>query len=136
MTNIDTLSLLGRKYIFSVISITTAITILYSTHKFVSSASNDKQKKEKSQIITEIPTPGSCYPYVGHMLALGDAPSKKLVEWHKELGPIIKVHMGKQIWVLVDDPELAHRIFVTHGAETSFRPYSTYASEHYSFRGK
>ncbi|KAL9555452.1 hypothetical protein PS6_002840 [Mucor atramentarius] len=70
------------------------------------------------------------------MLALGDTPSKKLIEWHKALGPIIKIHMGKQIWVLVDDPELAHKIFVTHGTETSFRPYSTYASEHYSFRGK
>ncbi|KAF1802550.1 cytochrome P450 [Mucor lusitanicus] len=70
------------------------------------------------------------------MLALGDAPIKKIIQWHKELGPIIKIHLGQQTWVLCDSPELAHKIFVTHGSETSFRPYSTYASEHYSFRGK
>lgn len=126
----------GQRYAIPIISITAAATVLYSTCRFVSSISTSKLKSDKFQNATEIPTPGSRYPYIGHMLALGDAPIKKIIQWHKELGPIIKIHLGQQTWVLCDSPELAHKIFVTHGSETSFRPYSTYASEHYSFRGK
>ncbi|KAK4514757.1 60S ribosomal protein L26A [Mucor velutinosus] len=136
MTKANALIFLSQRYAIPIISITIAATVLYSTCQFVSSINKSKPKSDKFQNATEIPTPGSRYPYIGHMLALGDAPSKKLIQWHKELGPIIKVHLGQQIWVLCDSPELAHKIFVTHGSETSFRPYSTYASEHYSFRGK
>ncbi|KAI8638928.1 cytochrome P450 [Parasitella parasitica] len=129
-TNLSTL--LGKNYMIPAIGIATAAALAYSTCHSASSVN----KSKRIQAIKEIPTPGSRYPYIGHMLALGTAPGKQLVEWHKEFGPIIKVHMGKQVWIMVDDPELAHKIFVLHGAETSFRPYSTYASEHYSFRGK
>ncbi|CEP11847.1 hypothetical protein [Parasitella parasitica] len=120
--------LMKKGYMVPAIGVATAAAIVYSA--------SSVNKSKQNQAVKEIPTPSSCYPYIGHMLALSTAPGKQLVEWHKELGPIIKIHMGKQIWILVDDPELAHKIFVSHGAETSFRPYSTYASEHYSFRGK
>ncbi|KAL9541409.1 hypothetical protein MBANPS3_009135 [Mucor bainieri] len=137
MTQTNALIHWSQRYAIPIISITAAAAVLYSTCRFVSLISKSKRSNNNTfHNATEIPTPGSRYPYIGHMLALGNAPSKKLIQWHKELGPIIKIHLGQQTWVLVDSPELAHKIFVTHGSQTSFRPYSTYASEHYSFRGK
>ncbi|GAN11298.1 ribosomal protein S1 [Mucor ambiguus] len=136
MTKTNALIHLGQRYAIPIISITAAAAVVYSTCRFVFSINKSKPNSDTFQNATEIPTPGSRYPYIGHLLALGETPSKRIIQWHKELGPIIKIHPGQQTWVLVSSPELAHKIFVTHGSETSFRPYSTYASEHYSFRGK
>lgn len=83
-----------------------------------------------------IPVPDSTYPYIGHLCSLGKFPSKTISKWHKKYGPILQMHMGAQTWISVDDPVLAHKIFVTHGVETSFRPHSTYAYYYYSAQGK
>ncbi|KAI7873086.1 cytochrome P450 [Mucor mucedo] len=37
---------------------------------------------------------------------------------------------------VLDDPYLAHKIFATNGAKTSFRPVNNFGDEHYSFHGK
>lgn len=76
----------------------------------------------------EIPVPReSLYPYVGHLFSLGDLPAQKIAKWHHELGPIVKIHVGVRTWISVSDRNLAHKIFVTNGAKTSYRPHSTYA---------
>jgi hypothetical protein len=111
-----------------VISIAAATTLLYSSYQLITN--NTKQG------IREIPVPGSSYPYVGHMMSLGELPGQTLTKWHKELGPILKLKMGRQTWITVDDPVLAHKIFVTHGSETSYRPHSYYCYELFSKKGK
>ncbi|KAI9487029.1 MAG: cytochrome P450 [Benjaminiella poitrasii] len=44
--------------------------------------------------------------------------------------------MGRKTWIMVSDPILAHKIFVSRGAETSYRPHSIFSYEYYSLRGK
>ncbi|CAO3589869.1 unnamed protein product [Absidia cylindrospora] len=83
----------------------------------------------------EVPSPKGL-PYVGHLFSLGELPGYKITEWQKELGPIIKLNMGKQEWYMISDPLLAHEIFVTKGLTTSDRPYHTYITDYYSFGGK
>lgn len=111
--------------------------LLYTSYKYLtsSSANSSNNINKTKQGIKEIPVPGSKYPYVGHMLSLGDLPAKKISEWHRELGPILKLQMGVHTWILVEDRLLAQKIFVTHGTETSFRPHSIYAYHHYSMEG-
>jgi hypothetical protein len=94
------------------------------------------QRIDHEKLVPIVSMPGSCYPYVGHMFSMGELPGKTVSKWHRELGPLIKIKMGCQYWTIVDDPFLAHKIFVTHGANTSFRPYSTYSYEYYSFKGR
>ncbi|CEP19556.1 hypothetical protein [Parasitella parasitica] len=66
------------------------------------------------------------------MWSFGPLPGRTVSEWHRELGPIIKLQMGRRTWIVVDDPVLAHKIFVTHGADTSYRAYGTYADKYFS----
>lgn len=125
---------LEREKIMPIVSIVAATAILYSTYKLVSNS--NKKKNGKKQGLKDIPSPASPYPYVGHMFSLGSSPGRQITEWHKELGHIFKLRMGIQTWILIDDPLLAHKIFVTHGAEASNRPHSTFAYEYYSLKGK
>ncbi|EPB82552.1 hypothetical protein HMPREF1544_10714 [Mucor circinelloides 1006PhL] len=125
---------IDREKLMPIVSIAAATTVLFASYKLISSSKHRKRMREHG--FKEIPVPGSCYPYVGHMFSMGELPGKAVSEWHRELGPIIKIKMGCQDWYTIDDPFLAHKIFVTHGANTSFRPYSTYSYEYYSFKGK
>lgn len=101
-----------------VASLAATSTIFYAAYKTINNKKTIKYK--------EIPQPGSSYPYVGHMFSLGELPAETASKWHKELGPIIKLRMGVVTWIIVDDPALAHKIFVTHGVDTSHRPQSYY----------
>jgi hypothetical protein len=121
-----------RKEVLPIVSIAAATTLLYASYKLFGSSSNKKSK----QGFKEIPVPGSAYPYVGHIFSMGELPGKKVSEWHKELGPIIRLRMGVQTWIMVDEPTLAHKIFVSQGVETSHRPESVYGFHHYSMKGK
>jgi hypothetical protein len=107
--------------------------LFYSTFRLVTFGN----KKNYHQLggIKEIPTPGSCYPVVGHMMSVGELPGRFFSKWHQKLGPIIQIYMGRQRWVVIDCPVLAHKIFVTSGVETSYRPHSIYAEQYYS-KGK
>lgn len=125
---------IDREKLKPIVSIVTATTVLFATYKMI--LSSNHQKKMREQGLKKIPVPGSCYPYVGHLFSMGELPGKVVTKWHQELGPIINVKMGCQDWIIVDDPFLAHKIFVTNGADTSFRPYTTYSYEYYSFKGK
>lgn len=115
------------------ITITAASTfVLYCSYKMISS----KHKKNQISGLKDIPSPKGEYPYFGHMLSLGKSPGKQIQKWHKEVGHIFQLHMGIQTWVMVDDPLLAHKIFVTNGAQTSHRPDSNFALNYYSMGGR
>ncbi|KAG1470957.1 hypothetical protein G6F56_002394 [Rhizopus delemar] len=82
-------------------------------------------KSTEKKGLKEIPYPPHVinWPIFGHLFSLGNSPSKQVGQWHKELGPIFKIKMGNQLWVIIGDPFLAHEIFVKKGSSTSSRPY-------------
>lgn len=116
-----------QKEITPVVSIAAAATLLYSSYKIVKYVKNYGYKK--------IPSPKGSYPYVGHLLSLGNEPSQTFSKWHKEVGHIMKLRIGAQTWILIDDPELAYKVFVSNAANSSLRPTSTF-SDLYSHGGK
>ncbi|KAI7879545.1 cytochrome P450 [Mucor mucedo] len=120
---------LEREKLVPVVSITAATVILFSSYKCF-------WRKTKERGIKEIPIPGSRYPYFGHMFSLGTSPGKVIAAWHRELGPLIQLCMGIQTWIMVDDPVLAHKIFVSNGAVASNRPHVTFAYDYYGLKGK
>lgn len=127
---LESIPRLEKNQILPIVAISTAL--FYTSYRLFYSSSKTKQLQGRKTI----PSPDCTYPYVGHMFSLGTLPSRTIAAWHKELGPIIKLHMGAITWVTVSDPVLAHKIFVTHGAETSYRPHSTFAFDYYSNHGK
>ncbi|KAI9266095.1 cytochrome P450 [Sporodiniella umbellata] len=105
------------------------------TYAFVSS----HRKENTANGLKEIPYPTSIsLPIFGRMFALGfSSPITQMAKWHKEIGPIYKLNMGKKLWVFIGDPHLAHKVFVTHGYATSSRPYHYFLTEVYAknYRG-
>lgn len=73
---------------------------------------------------------------IGHIPKMGSIPAHKITEWHRELGPIIRVKMGVQDWVFISDPIIAQDIFAAQGAITSDRPFTTYDFGIYSQGGR
>ncbi|KAI9274021.1 cytochrome P450 [Helicostylum pulchrum] len=112
---------LDKKDALPVASLAIAVSIVYTSYRMFLS------NQEKKHTFKKIPVPGSAYPYIGHMMSLGELPGRTIQKWHKELGPIINLKMGIQNWIAVDDPVLAHKIFVTNGIDTSYRPHNAYA---------
>ncbi|KAI9357779.1 cytochrome P450 [Pilaira anomala] len=110
-----------------VVSIAAAATLLYSSYKIAKYVKNYSYKK--------IPSPKGAYPFVGHLLSLGKEPSQTFSEWHKEVGHIMKLRIGAQTWILIDDPKLAYKVFVSNAASSAHRPTSTF-SDFYSHGGK
>ncbi|KAI8090417.1 cytochrome P450 [Thamnidium elegans] len=117
-----------RREVLPVVSIAVAASMFYASYCVLLSG----QKKQKFK---EIPVPGSAYPYVGHMMSLGEIPGRTVAKWHDELGPIIKLRMGVQNWFMISDPTLAHKVFVKKGAETSSRPHNVFSHDHHSIGG-
>jgi hypothetical protein len=72
------------------------------------------------------------YKIIGNMASIGELPGKKIAEWHAKYGPIIRVRMGVQTWIMIGDPTLAHELFVSNGIESNGRLYTTYGSKYYS----
>ncbi|KAK4512490.1 uncharacterized protein ATC70_003191 [Mucor velutinosus] len=66
-----------------------------------------------------IPTPPGSVLFFGHKLLLGDIPAHKIAEWHKELGPILKVKMGNEDWIYVADAGMAYELFTLEDSLTS-----------------
>ncbi|KAI8143436.1 cytochrome P450 [Fennellomyces sp. T-0311] len=103
-----------------------AITLL--AYFWVNPASNQKKA------LDAIPTPKG-YPYIGHILCFDKLHAHKLKEWHDELGPVIRVQMGVQPWIVVSDPKIVYELFVLNSSVASNRPYQVLSSHHYS-RGR
>lgn len=109
--------------------ISAAAALLYTSYQLTSSYWKSKDCKYK-----EIPTPTEGrYPYVGHIFTLGGEVQleKKLMKWHKKLGPIINLQFGVQSWMFISDPILAHKIFVVNGAKSSGRPDFVFRENYY-----
>lgn len=124
-----------RDQAMRIVSITAATLVLFSSYKVICS-SNKKKQIKSSTGTKKIPSPGGAYPYFGHIFSLGSNPGKQIQKWHSEVGPIYQLRMGVQNWIMVDDPEIAHKIFVTNGVNSSHRPESAYAQGYYSKNGK
>ncbi|KAG1453542.1 hypothetical protein G6F46_007306 [Rhizopus delemar] len=92
-----------------------------------------REKVEEKKGFKEIPFPPNTtnLPIFGHIFALGSCPSKQVTKWHEEMGPIYKIYMGNQLWVMISDPFLAHDIFVKAGSSTSSRPYHRFLIDIY-----
>ncbi|KAG2222956.1 hypothetical protein INT45_012934 [Circinella minor] len=87
--------------------------------------------------VKEIPIPRGQYPFFGHLLSLGPMVSQRITGWHNELGSdIIQLNMGIQKWIMLNDPKMAHEIFVTKGAVASSRPYMAFSYQKYAMGGK
>ncbi|KAI8354066.1 cytochrome P450 [Blakeslea trispora] len=108
------------------------VALLYISYRLLTRGS----KSITGEPLKEIPVPGSCYPYVGHLFSLGELPGDQITEWHKQFGPILKIKMGQKTWIMVSDPMLAHKIFVGGGSQTSHRPYGVFNYDYYSKGGK
>ncbi|KAI9491715.1 cytochrome P450 [Zychaea mexicana] len=80
----------------------------------------------------EIPVAEGRLPYFGHLLSLGDVPALKITEMQQRHGPIMRIYMGVQPWVMISDPLIAHEIFMTKGSITSGRPFQLYTHNYYS----
>lgn len=86
-------------------------------------------------VYKEIPTAPSAIPYFGHLFSLGEFQGPTVTKWSEELGPIFKLNMGRQTWMVISDPFLAHEIFVTKGSATIDRPIHTFF-DYYTHGGK
>ncbi|KAI9009331.1 cytochrome P450 [Phycomyces nitens] len=93
-----------------------------------------KNKSHKG--LNEIPSPKRSYPVFGHLFSLGKVPGDRIAEWHNELGPIIKLNIGAQVWVIVSNPQMAHELFSLRGSVTSARPSHFYFNDIYSRGGR
>ncbi|ORY96170.1 cytochrome P450 [Syncephalastrum racemosum] len=87
-------------------------------------------RKRSKEDFKEIPSAPGSVPYFGHLPRLKDI--FIIPEWQKKCGPLMRVNMGVQQWVFISDPQLAHEIFVTHGAITSDRPYTEFLMDYYA----
>ncbi|KAI8982678.1 cytochrome P450 [Pilobolus umbonatus] len=125
----DVLRRFDQKQTISVFGISAATALLYSTYKMLSVP--DPFKKG----LKEIPVPEGGYPYIGHLPSLAVNCVDNIMDWHRKNGPIVHFRMGVQHWVSISDPLLAHKVFVTHGAESSSRP-QTKLTDHYSHHGR
>ncbi|KAI8139125.1 cytochrome P450 [Fennellomyces sp. T-0311] len=86
--------------------------------------------------LQNIPSPTATLPYVGHLFSLGNQPVIQLMQWHQELGPVLRIHMGVKIWIMISDPHIAQELLVGNGNATSGRPFSTLTTKYRSMNGR
>jgi len=124
-------SRIEKEQALRVVSIAAATAILYQSYRLITA-----EKSTKKQGLKEIPVAPSCYPYVGHTFSLGRIPSDTIRQWHAKCGPVIKIMLGKRVWITIADPTLAHKVFVTHGAHASYRPHLNFSHKLFSGGGR
>ncbi|KAI9262142.1 cytochrome P450, partial [Phascolomyces articulosus] len=73
---------------------------------------------------------------VGHLFSLGNQPVIQLMQWHQELGPVIRIQMGVKTWLMISDPHIAQELLVTNANSTSGRPFSTLTTKYRSMNGR
>ncbi|KAI9022218.1 cytochrome P450 [Phycomyces nitens] len=84
---------------------------------------------------TKIPGP-SGYPLIGQMISMGFTPSFQIEKWHEKYGPIIHFNFGAQQWVIINDPVLAHELFVRNATKASDRRRHKFTNGMYSKGGR
>ncbi|KAI8139433.1 cytochrome P450 [Fennellomyces sp. T-0311] len=78
------------------------------------------------------PTPKGALPYIGHLACFDKTPGLKFKDWHDQFGPVLRIQMGVQPWIICSDQNIVHTLLVTHGAVASNRPFQTFASHYYA----
>ncbi|KAI9282551.1 cytochrome P450 [Sporodiniella umbellata] len=93
-------------------------------------SSLEPTKRRESIGSKPIPYPSAIsWPILGHFPSMIISPIQMISKWNKETGPIYKLDMGSQQWTIINDPHLAHEIFVVHGDTTWSRPYHYFSTE-------
>ena len=57
-------------------------------------------------------------------------------EWHEELGPVVRIQMGVQPWIIIREPDILHHVLTVNGAVASNRPYQVFTGQEYSHGGR
>ncbi|KAI9477132.1 cytochrome P450 [Zychaea mexicana] len=83
-----------------------------------------------------IPSPSAPLPYAGHLFFLGSQPVIQLMQWHQELGPVIRIQMGVKTWLMISDPHIAQELLVASQNSTSGRPFTLLTTKYRSMNGR
>ncbi|CAO3576608.1 unnamed protein product [Absidia cylindrospora] len=122
-----------KKSKLPVISIAAAST-LFVLYAIVKRTTRSTRKLKQGEI--PIPFPDAGFPIIGQLLSLGSVPILQISKWQEALGPLLRLKMGKQQWIMISDPFIGHDIFMTHGAKTSGRPTGSYGYDIYAYNGR
>ena len=63
-----------------------------------------------------------CNIITRHLLTFDKMATLKFKERHDDLGPVIQIKMGVYTWIIINDPYIAHELFVKNGTVASNRP--------------
>lgn len=63
------------------------------------------------------------------MPLLGQIPGEIFTKWHHEYGPIFRIKMGVQNWLILGNAQIAHDILVSKGSVTVGRPEQTFLTK-------
>ncbi|KAI9263718.1 cytochrome P450 [Sporodiniella umbellata] len=96
-----------------------------------------RKNNKKKDGFKDIPSVSSIrWPIVGHLLSMGSSPFKQIDEWYKKTGPIFKLDVGNQPWVVVCDSDMAYKLLVLSANTTSSRPYHRFLTETFSKKNR
>ncbi|KAI9315374.1 cytochrome P450 [Dichotomocladium elegans] len=93
-------------------------------------------RKKKSSPYKEVPTAPGWLPIFGHLFSFGKTPIFKMMDWHKKLGPLIRVDFGAQTLVLIGSAVAAQEILSGMGESTASRRTGTFSFEIYASNGR
>ncbi|KAI9262143.1 cytochrome P450 [Phascolomyces articulosus] len=123
-----------REKLPTIASITAAVfVVLYAYKKTTATPKEDEVPKGLKPVPI---APGRQFLF-GHLLTLGKRPVLQLQKWHESIdGPFFKVYFGARQIIMINDPQIAHEIFVQRGAFTSSRAAHTFSHNIYGAGGR
>ncbi|KAI9246447.1 cytochrome P450 [Phascolomyces articulosus] len=96
---------------------------------------NNTTLDNKNLSLKEVPSPGGALPYFGHLFKIPSSlPALKFDEWHRQYGPLIRVKMGVEQWIVIGERRIANDILKAKGAVTSGRPYHLFLSQYHTLQ--
>ncbi|CDH51288.1 cytochrome p450 [Lichtheimia corymbifera JMRC:FSU:9682] len=112
------------------------ITACAGTYYILRQLTSSSSSRKKYAGLKKIPEPKGAYPYLGHLLSIGDDVGAKFTEWQEQVGPVMQVRLGVVKWIVVSDPVFAYDLFCIKGAVASSRPVNAFVYEYYAMGGK
>ncbi|KAI8139432.1 cytochrome P450 [Fennellomyces sp. T-0311] len=88
--------------------------------------------RRKQDPYASFPTPTGSWPYIGHLACFDKIAGFKFKDWHDAFGPVLRIQMGVQPWIICSDHKVLHTLFVTNGINASNRPFQTFPSHYYA----
>ncbi|KAI8138516.1 cytochrome P450 [Fennellomyces sp. T-0311] len=114
-----------------------SLAILFVIHRLYDAKKKEQKRQKQLRSGTYIiPEPNGAFPYIGHLLAIEKNPRKRLLQWHRELGPIFSLRLGVKPWIVIGNAEVAYEIMHKERNFTSGKPYYRLLSEFYSCEEK